>query len=108
MDSAWRAETPPPGRADRIEVYPRRSPAHFLMSPRYLMRVFGPPNSRDDPYKTFHAWDLTDGSSWVHLYNYRDENSWSMRGDSPGATRAVMAHVYRNYPGRRVARAGSD
>lgn len=69
-NTAWRAATPPLGH--NMELHPRRSPTHFFASPRYVIHVFGEPNSDDDPYKTFHAWDVTDGTSWVHLYNYEE------------------------------------
>ena len=96
-NTAWRAATPPLGHT--VELYPRRSPTHFFASPRYVTHVFGEPNSDDDPYKTFHAWDVTDGTSWVHLYNYKERNSFSMRGDAPGATEAALEYIYRNFPG---------
>ena len=99
-NTAWRAATPPLGHT--VELYPRRSPTHFFASPRYVIHVFGEPNSDDDPYKTFHAWDITDGTSWVHLYNYKERNSFSMRGDSPGATQAALEYIYRNFPGPTV------
>lgn len=102
----WKAERPPVGY--EMEVYPRQSPTHFFVSPRYLKHIFGEPNSRDDPYRTFHVWDVTDGTDWVHIYNYKDENSFSMRGDSPDATQGVLEFISRSYPRRRATRAHSE
>lgn len=61
----WRTETPSQGYVD--EVYPQQEPTRFTMSPGDMTALLGEPNSQDDPSKTTHAWDVTDGTKWVHV-----------------------------------------
>ena len=92
----WRAETPPQGWVE--ENYPRESPTHFDASPEDLTSLLGEANSRDDESKTTHSWDVTDGTSWVHVYNYKHRNSFSMRGDTPDATIRFLDFVKGSIP----------
>lgn len=59
----WRTET----QVD--EVYPQQEPTRFTVSPGDMTAPIGGPNSQDDPIKTTHTWDATDGTKWVHVYN---------------------------------------
>lgn len=87
----WRAEKPVSGWVD--EVYPQQEPTHFTMSPRDMVALLGEPNSQDDPSKTTHAWDVTDGTTWVHVYNYKHLRAFSMRGEAPDATTRFLEFI---------------
>lgn len=87
----WRAETPSHGYVD--EMYPLDAPTHFIMAPEDMTALLGEPNSHDDPSKTAHAWDVTDGTKWAHVYNYKHPRAFSMRGDAPDATTSFLAFV---------------
>ena len=90
----WRPETPANGCVD--EMYPQQEPTHFTMSPRDMTVLLGEPNSQDDPGKTTHAWDVTDGTNWVHVYNYKHPRAFSMRGDAPDATTSFLEFIMAN------------
>lgn len=89
----WRAETPSHGYVD--ELYPVDAPTQFVVAPEDMAALLGAPNSEDDASKTTHAWDVTDGTNWVHLYNYKHPHAFSMRGDAPDATTLFSAFFKR-------------
>lgn len=67
-------------------MYPLDAPTHFIMSPEDTILLIGHPNSQDDR-------DVTDGTNWVHIYNYKHPRAFSMRDDAPGATASLVAFV---------------
>lgn len=87
----WRAETPSHDYVD--EMFPLEAPTQFVVAPEDMTALLGEPNSKDDVSKTTHAWDVTDGKNWVHVYNYKHSHAFSMRGDAPDATASFLAFV---------------
>lgn len=89
----WHAEKPSKGPVD--QKYPKRIPTYFTMSPQDLTTLLGEPNSKYDWDKTTHAWDVTDGTNWVHVCTYKRTCSFSMRGDEPDATSSFLEFIKR-------------
>lgn len=91
LSTMWRAETPSHGYVD--EMFPPDAPTLFIMAPEDMISLIGHPNSKDEASKTTHAWDVTDGTKWVRVYNYKHPRAFSMRGDAPYATTSFLAFV---------------
>lgn len=76
------------------ERYPVVGALHFRASRRDMRRLFGEPNSNDDPDETTMAYNLTDGEAWVHIYDHASDwpagtplatsITWSVHGDTEG------------------------
>lgn len=88
----WRAAKPYAGFVDQL--YPTRVPARFSASPRDIVVLLGEPNSFGDPSKTSLGWDVTDGESWVHVYNNkRAPHVFSVRGNAPRSASSFLNFV---------------
>lgn len=89
----WHVQKPSKGSVD--QTYPKQIPTYFTMSPQDLTTLLGEPNSEYDWDKTTHAWDVTEGTNRVHVYNFKRMCSFSMRGDEPDATSSFLDFVKR-------------
>ena len=86
-----------PGVIDFVdERYPPTGAVHFRASRQDMRRLFGEPNSNDDPDETTMAYNLTNGEAWVHIYDHASDYpvaetrpgtfiTWSLHADTESA-----------------------
>lgn len=60
-----------------------------------MTALLGEPNDDgDNPWRSTHAWTVTNGTTRIRLYNYEEPTALFMRGNTPpGATLSFFEHV---------------
>lgn len=90
----WRAQKPVSGWVH--EMYLQQELTHFTKSPRDMVALLGEPNSQDGPSKTTQSWNATDGTTWVHVFNYKRPRAFSTRGEAPDGTTRFLEFIRSN------------